>query len=167
MDAVEKLAKRFQRTLKRSEPVRLNEAHASSILLPQDYCDFLATFGPCAFTDDRFLFFIADLSSADHSTALDIFAVLYDRDYQFRQKTISGFRQTTGLIPWGCDDQETTFYWIADDGDPNDWRVVVDVGELVTVPQNMSELLLRCFTDKIPFYNNEPWFTDDLRYQPG
>ncbi len=169
-DALERLAKHFERpVVEPVEPMKLHGDHAKSVALPVDYQRYLATFGPGEFNDQRLQIAVADLTSANESTALDLFAVLDHRDYLCRGQKLTAFPDVPGVLPWGHDFQEMTFYWIATSEDPEAWEVAVTGGDsLMAYPGTMVEFLTACLLDGDPFAGLTPLFDrDQLAFTPA
>ena len=162
-DPLQRLAHHFgRRVVAEPDAKMLHASHAPSVPLPRDYLRFLATFGPCTFQDGRFLLSVADLTSATDPTTLDLFAVLYDRDYRVGVQTLPGFRGIPGVIPWAYDDQGTTLYWVAQTRNPDEWTVAMSgtTNDLVLVQESTVQLLSTSLFDEIPYY--EPGNRFDL-----
>lgn len=72
-----------------------------------------------------------------------------------------------GLINWGHDEQGNTYYFLAVEPDPDDWRVIVrsEIGEWFETAGTFTEFLLRCFerVDRPPFMARG-WPGKEARY---
>lgn len=154
MSSLETLADLFDRpVVEPIEKLSLHKSLAESVGLPDDYLRFLATFGPGTFDNAGLpVLAVADLTSPSDETALELFATLYDGEYQDGEVTLSGFRAIPGVIPWAHDFEETKFYWIARTANPQDWSVgITSIGRRLSVfSGTMVDLLLACIRGSVP-----------------
>ncbi|MGW1998452.1 SMI1/KNR4 family protein [Embleya sp. NPDC001921] len=74
-----------------------------------------------------------------------------------------------GLLEWGHDEQGNTYFFLALEPDPDDWRVVVgsEAGEWFETAGPFTDFILRCFdrVDRPPFLD-QGWPGKDARYHP-
>ncbi|WP_145361999.1 hypothetical protein [Stratiformator vulcanicus] len=152
-----------------SKTLSLHPSHSKSVQLPSDYSTFLATFGAGTFDDGRLSFAIADLSVASDLTAEELFAVLYDRDFRLGSEAFTGFHGIPGIIPWGHDHQETTFYWIADQNDPDRWKVAINgvADNLLVHSKSTTDFLATCLLDRVSFYSELQFDQRTLSFVPS
>lgn len=110
--------------------------------LPADYKDFSATFGTAEF-DDWLRVIAAQIpeelatlraAGAGYADVLQPYRLLTDR---------------TGLVPWGNSEQGDRFYWLADNGPPDQWPVLAqdDGIRWRRYDMTMSEFCCRLLTE--------------------
>ncbi|GCE01827.1 SMI1/KNR4 family protein [Embleya hyalina] len=72
-----------------------------------------------------------------------------------------------GLLEWGHDEQGNSYFFLALESDPDDWRVVVggEAGEWFETAGTFTDFLLRCFdrVDRPPFLD-PGWPGRNARY---
>ncbi|MFJ5233298.1 SMI1/KNR4 family protein [Kitasatospora sp. NPDC088391] len=74
-----------------------------------------------------------------------------------------------GLVPWGADAHGNRYWFLTEEPDPDDWRIVVEseAGEWFETAGTFTDFLLRCFDriDRPPFLARA-WPTAGARYHP-
>ena len=81
------------------------------------------------------------------------------------------YPEVPGVLPWACDDQESTFLWWAD-GPANEWPVVADERiKYKRYPCSMGQFLLETLTKSGPFaYWTQPDIFPDvseIKFKPA
>lgn len=74
-----------------------------------------------------------------------------------------------GLIEWGSDEQGNSYFFLALEPDPDDWRIIVqgESGGWFETAGTFTEFILRCFEwiDRPPFISHR-WPGKKPRYHP-
>lgn len=110
----------------------LHSSLGPSVRLPDDYCEFMTMYGPGVIVDNQ-------------KNPLELYDLVGVGDVARTRDRIDTHRytypivgiergfypETDGLLPWGGDDQGSTFFWTTS-GCPNVWRVAVDDHAYVT-----------------------------------
>ncbi|MER5664590.1 SMI1/KNR4 family protein [Streptomyces mirabilis] len=72
-----------------------------------------------------------------------------------------------GLISWGSDEQGSEYYFLANEPDPDEWRIVVssECNSWFETAGTFCDFLVRCFDriDRPPFMDRT-WPTPEARY---
>ena len=143
----------------------LFDGFGPSIELPEDYISFLNIFGAGCLTSDRYKLFTFDLTAAPDQRAEVVWESSCDgREYQIQERCYGAYPETPGVLPWGCDDQGLTFFWLVD-GLPSSWRTIVGRTEYNLYEMGMTQLMLDCVANRIPFYDDV--IGDNIRYIPS
>ncbi len=121
---LEKLISRVE-PLNNSDPNQGNRTArqlGAEVQLPLDYLEFMDEFGPGLFCSRYGVLTIWDVSSPDEQQALDMLLIHKDRSQDLRETT-KYFPELTGLLPWGCDDDLYTYFWLT--SEVSNWTVVI------------------------------------------
>ena len=114
--------------------------------LPQDYKDFIATYGsgrfdPCELCVPSFL--IWDPDPGFSATRGELFA-------DESSESSPEYQQSIELFSWGADAVGSEFYW-AQEGHPDDWYVVLRKGSFYPIPGlSLTDFLVELFLEKSP-----------------
>ena len=143
----------------------LHQELGPPICLPDDYLLFLRVFGAGSFNNHRYKLRVLDITRSPDSRTRTIFDSSLDWEpYTIGGRDYSCYPKMPGLLPWGCDDQGLTFFWLVDRAEPN-WRTVTGRGDYLLHAFGMSDLMHECIFGTIPFYADGE-FGDNIRFTP-
>ena len=102
-------------------------------MLPRDYLAFIDRIGAGSFSYGIFSIEVFDLlSSSGRHTVQEYLEIFGDRysspefeEIYSDKDSISMYPDSDGLLPWGCDNEDTTFFWRTT-GKPDSWTIAVD-----------------------------------------
>ncbi|MEU9108104.1 SMI1/KNR4 family protein [Streptomyces xanthophaeus] len=129
--------------------------------LPEDYKAFLDLYGPGSFDG---LFWLGRPTDGTREELERLWSMSgrpsHDEDPE--RYPFPFHPQEGGLIEWGGDESAAMYYFLAEEPDPADWRIVVETecGEWHEAAGPFSEFLLHC-VEGVP----RPSFLG--RYRPG
>ncbi|MFF3739028.1 SMI1/KNR4 family protein [Streptomyces sp. NPDC002566] len=137
------------------------------VALPSDYKAFLDLYGPGSI--DGYLSLHRPLEA--DTTELDRLWPLEDcRRARLSDPDLYPYPfhpDPGGLIPWGSDEHDNEYYFLAIEPDPDEWRIVVssECNEWFETAGTFCDFLVRCFDriDRPPFMARA-WPALDARY---
>ncbi len=130
------------------------------VALPTDYKAFLDLYGPGSFDH---LFWLVRPVEGTQVELEQIWSMSARQHLDDPERTPFPFHpHPGGLIQWGGDGDGTMYYFLPEEEDPDDWRVVVETeeGEWHEAPGPFTEFLLSCVEGP-----HRPPFLG--RYRPG
>jgi hypothetical protein len=143
----------------------INRRHGLPLPLPQDYLTFLHVYGAGDILNPRYLWSVLDLTlDAEVFRASQIIGAGEDRYLDLRGQKVLAYPYGMDIVPWGCDDQGDTFYWVTD-GEPDEWTVVVGRFELFETNVSFVQFLYDSITGKANYVGHpEPAWDPPIRY---